>query len=130
MLKPKFKLLYENRDITVDVAPYVLHIEYSDHEHGQSDEIQIQFEDSNNLWQGNWYPSKGDTLTLQLGYENEKPAAWILEREDAIAQLRDLCEHFGDNEWSEDLHLADIIEKHLGKHLFYQIRDTKEKNHE
>ena len=72
MLKPKFKLLYENKDITVDVAPFVLSIEYSDSEHGQSDEIQIQLEDSDKLWQGNWYPSKGDVLSLQVGYEGEK----------------------------------------------------------
>lgn len=72
MLKPKFKLLYENHDITVNIAPYVLSIEYTDSEHGQSDEIQIQLEDSDKLWQDNWYPSKGDTLSLQIGYENEK----------------------------------------------------------
>lgn len=82
-MKPTFKLLYENTDITVDVAPYVLNIEYSDSEHGQSDEVQIQFEDSDSLWQGNenelgasatasWYPSKGDSLTLHIGYEGDK----------------------------------------------------------
>ncbi len=53
-----------------------------------------------------------------LGYEKKKPAAWVLEREDAIAQLRDLCESFGNNDWPEELYLADIIEKHLAKHLF------------
>lgn len=71
-MKPTFKLLYENHDITVDVAPYVLSIEYTDSEHGQSDEIQIQLEDSDKLWQGDWYPSKGDTLNLQIGYAGDK----------------------------------------------------------
>lgn len=42
---------------------------------------------------------------------------YILEREAAIAQLRMLCEEFGDNDWEPSLHIADIIEKHLGRHL-------------
>ena len=42
----------------------------------------------------------------------------ILERAEAIQQLRSLCADFGDNDWDDNLHLADIIEKHLGKHLY------------
>ena len=44
--------------------------------------------------------------------------SWITEREAAIAVLRGICDEFGDNDWNENLHLADIIDKHLGKHLF------------
>ncbi|HSA05719.1 MAG TPA: hypothetical protein P5556_00910 [Candidatus Gastranaerophilales bacterium] len=72
MLKPVFKIEYENLNITAKISPYVLSVEYTDFEHGQSDEIQIQLEDSNKLWQGSWYPSKGDTLSLQIGYEGSK----------------------------------------------------------
>ena len=35
------------------------------------------------------------------------------ERADAIATLRRLCRYHGDNEWADNLHLSDIIEKHL-----------------
>lgn len=52
-----------------------------------------------------------------LGYENTREQAWIAEREAAIAMLRTICEAHGDNDWPDDLHLADIIEKHLGRHL-------------
>lgn len=54
-----------------------------------------------------------------LGYENPEAqkANWITEREAAIAQLRAVCKSFGDNDWDESLHLADIIEKHLARHL-------------
>lgn len=58
---------------------------------------------------------------LQLGYNDpevqKKDLNWILEREAAINQLRDLCKFFGDNDWDEDLHLAEIIEKHLARQL-------------
>ncbi len=41
----------------------------------------------------------------------------LIEREQAINILRQVCERFGDNNWDEDLHLADIIEKHLWRNL-------------
>lgn len=55
----------------------------------------------------------------ELGYDSPEAqgAKWILEREAAISQLRDICESLGDNDWDENLHLADILEKHLAKYL-------------
>lgn len=52
-----------------------------------------------------------------LGYKSVSQKAWISEREMAISVLRGLCEYFGDNDWDTDLHLADIIDKHLGNYL-------------
>jgi len=72
VLKPVFKLEYEKKDITQDVCKFVVRINYTDYEHGQSDEIEIVFEDSQKLWQGNWIPCKGDRLRLHIGYEGEK----------------------------------------------------------
>lgn len=72
MLTPAFTLFYENKDITKDVSPYVLSIEYNDNEHGESDEVQITFEDAEKLWQSVWIPAKGDSIRLHMGYENEK----------------------------------------------------------
>ena len=45
-------------------------------------------------------------------------AAWIIERSEIVAQLRDVCDSFGDNDWLDSLHLGDVIEKHLARHLF------------
>lgn len=72
MLKPYFKIEYNNKDITQDVSKYVLNIEYTDFEHGQSDEIVITVEDSEKIWQSSWIPSKGDSLRLFIGYESDK----------------------------------------------------------
>ena len=72
MLIPIYKLEYNNKNITKDVSDYVLNIEYSDYEHGQSDEITITFENSEGLWSGAWIPSKGDALRLFIGYSGEK----------------------------------------------------------
>lgn len=39
------------------------------------------------------------------------------ERAEAIATLRAVCERVGDDEWPDNLHLSDIIEKHLVRHM-------------
>ena len=72
MLKPYFKIEYNNKDITKDVSKYVTNIEYTDFESGESDEINITFEDSVQLWQGAWIPTKGDALRVFIGYVGEK----------------------------------------------------------
>lgn len=66
MLKPYFKIEYNNKDITRDVSNYVTNIEYTDFESGESDEINITFEDSAQLWQGAWIPTKGDALRVYI----------------------------------------------------------------
>jgi hypothetical protein len=60
-----------------------------------------------------------DQCLRELGYDDveARKVAWVKEREAAIAALRSLCRDFGDNEWDEHLHLADVIDKHLGDHL-------------
>ena len=57
-----------------------------------------------------------------LGFNNAEAAnmahvAWIEERQAAVNALRDLCETFGDNDWPDELHLGDVIEKHLARPL-------------
>lgn len=44
-------------------------------------------------------------------------AAWIIERERAVAALRSVCAKHGDNDWTDDLDLSDVIEKHLERYL-------------
>jgi hypothetical protein len=59
------------------------------------------------------------TVLCQLGYEDPaaKRAAWVAEREEAVATLRGVCAEHGDNEWPVNLHLADVISKHLACHI-------------
>jgi hypothetical protein len=54
-----------------------------------------------------------------LGYESAEAqkAAWIQEREELVATLRLVCDHYGDNDWPDSLNLSDVIEKHLVRHL-------------
>lgn len=65
--KPDFTLSYENKDITGDIAPYLISFVYTDYLEEQSDELQVEFEDTDGRWLRGWYPEQGDALALSLG---------------------------------------------------------------
>lgn len=69
--QPTFTLWYEQKDITHDITPFVTHISYSNNIKSESDEIDVQLDDSDGRWCRQWYPGKGDKLTLKLGYLNQ-----------------------------------------------------------
>lgn len=48
----------------------------------------------------------------------QPPCTQLAKRlSEAREALRIVCAEFGDNDWSDDLSLADVIEKHLARHL-------------
>ena len=60
--------------------------------------------------------------------ENERQeVSWQLERAEIVAQLRSVCGYFGDNDWDDTLHLADVIGKHLANYLHENFRRLKSK---
>jgi len=62
-----FSVFYNTKNITADIAKYMLSITYKDKTHGESDEIEIEVDDVDALWQNNWYPEKGAKLTVTMG---------------------------------------------------------------
>ena len=70
--RPDFRLIYGQNDITSDLVPYVTSVTYTDHLSGESDEIEVDLEDTDGRWIDPWYPGKGDTLTLSIGYAGER----------------------------------------------------------
>jgi len=62
-----FTVFYNTKNITADIAKYMLSITYKDKTHGESDEIEIELDDVDALWQNNWYPEKGAKLTVTIG---------------------------------------------------------------
>lgn len=69
--KPIFKIVYAGKDITSDISSSLLSVTYTDHAEGESDEVEVAIEDSEGLWRGDWYPTKGEKLTLSIGYDNQ-----------------------------------------------------------
>lgn len=61
-----------------------------------------------------WTRLLGECLR-NLGYDEPtvQAVAWVKEREAIVAQLRQVCRDFGNNDWPDDLSLADVIDKYL-----------------
>lgn len=66
---PVFTLAYERKNITSDITPHVRSVAYTDYLSGQSDEVEVELEDADGRWVRHWYPGKGDTLSLKIGYQ-------------------------------------------------------------
>ncbi len=68
---PVFVLTYEQKNITNDITPYVRSVTYTDYLDGQSDELAVELEDADGRWIEQWYPGKGDALSLKIGYRDD-----------------------------------------------------------
>lgn len=62
----QYQILFNQRNITADVSDYLLSLSYTDKATGESDEIELTMHDRDGLWQNDWFPSKGDTLTVDI----------------------------------------------------------------
>lgn len=74
--RPDFVLAYEQKDIAADVANQLLSFDYTDYLDGQSDELQVTFEDVDGRWLNAWYPAQGDRLSLSVGNQFDGMIAW------------------------------------------------------
>lgn len=61
------KIIYEGTDITADVSPMCTTVRYTDFWRSQSDELELEFEDTNGLWRSAWNPKKGHGIEVMLG---------------------------------------------------------------
>ena len=61
-----YKILYNNKNITKDISDHLLQLTYTDKVTGESDELEINLEDSDLLWQNAWYPEKGASLLAEI----------------------------------------------------------------
>ncbi|STZ75311.1 phage-like protein [Bergeriella denitrificans] len=65
--RPDFVIKYEQKDITGEISPYLISFSYTDYLGEQSDELQVEFEDTDGRWLRGWYPEQGDRLNLSMG---------------------------------------------------------------
>ncbi|EBA9765515.1 phage protein D [Salmonella enterica] len=69
--EPVFVLRYNLKDITHDITAYAISITFTDKLSGESDELEVELEDSEQRWRDAWYPGMGDTLALRLGFQGK-----------------------------------------------------------
>ena len=73
---PDFVIKYEGKDITADIKPYLISINYTDNLGGQSDELTVDFEDVDGRWLRAWYPEQGDSLSISVGDQFTGLVSW------------------------------------------------------
>ena len=73
---PDYVIKYEGKDITADLKYCLLSISYTDYLGGQSDELQLEFEDTDGRWIRAWYPEQGDALSLSVGDQFTGMVSW------------------------------------------------------
>lgn len=61
-----YKILYNNRNITQDISDHLIALTYTDKVAGEADELEIALEDSDGLWQNDWYPEPLAILSAEI----------------------------------------------------------------
>ncbi len=64
--RARIKILYDNKDISKDLAQYLKSFSYNDVISGQADDLSITLEDRTGLWKNDWLPEKGATLVVSI----------------------------------------------------------------
>lgn len=67
-IAPAVKIVYQGKDITAELTPYLMEVTYTDRLDGQADELEVRLADGTGRWLADWYPDKGAEISLEYGY--------------------------------------------------------------
>ena len=59
-------IVYEGKDISRDIAPYLVSFSYTDNASDKADDISVTLEDREGRWRDPWFPSKGDIIKASI----------------------------------------------------------------
>lgn len=62
-------ITWDSIEISKDIAPYLLELDYTDNLTSAADDLSIVLEDRDGLWSGDWRPVFGDTATARIKAE-------------------------------------------------------------
>lgn len=135
------KITIAGKDVTRDLAPYLLEINYEDVLSGEADTLDIMLWDSNRLFIGDYFPTLSDTLQVSLTKENWQdnsnldlgtfeidevqaafPPSTFKIKAVSISQNSELRQHDESKAW-ENLKLSELaaqIAADSGVELFFQ----------
>ncbi len=69
--KPFVGVIYRGVDISSDITYFLKNFRYTDKLDSDSPDIEITLEDREQIWQNEWFPVTGDTLSIFFQYEGE-----------------------------------------------------------
>jgi len=71
MPRSQFSVRYAQKDVTRELAAHLIALTYTDYLTDQSDELELELEDVDGRWRNAWYPGKGDTLEVEIGWQGQ-----------------------------------------------------------
>ena len=60
------RLIYEGKNITRSISPYLINFTFTDNSGGKADDISLTLEDRDGLWASSWFPEKGDKIQASI----------------------------------------------------------------
>lgn len=60
------EIIYEGKNISNDIAPYLTELKYTDNGGGQSDDLSLTLHDRDGKWRGAWLPQAGDKVAASI----------------------------------------------------------------
>lgn len=66
------RLFYRGVNISADLDPQTISINYTDNWHGEADEIDLTVQDKDGRWKGTWFPEPTDTMQLFLSDDGKR----------------------------------------------------------
>jgi hypothetical protein len=70
-ITPQVRIIYNGRDITADLTPYLMRVNYTDRLTGEADSLDVEVADTDAVksrWLSEWYPDKGMEIAAEIGY--------------------------------------------------------------
>ena len=68
--RAEVKIIYQGKDISRDIAPYLVSFTFNDNSGDKSDDINFSLADRDSLWVSDWFPSKGDKIQVSIILHN------------------------------------------------------------
>lgn len=65
-------MVYEGKDISRNIAPYLINFTYTDNAKDKADDISVTLEDRKGRWRDPWFPTKGDKITASIAVREWK----------------------------------------------------------
>jgi len=73
-LTPAVRVIYNGRDITADLTPYLMRVAYTDRLTGEADALDVELAETDAVksrWLSEWYPDKGMEIEAEIGYAGQ-----------------------------------------------------------
>jgi phage protein D len=89
--RAKVQVIYAGKDVSADLAPYIIDLTFNDNESGKADDLSLTLDDRDRLWATDWWMEKSDSIEASILCEDE----WL---PDQTAPLKLSCGTFSVDE--------------------------------